>query len=296
MGHRSRSDSSDDEPFTPPEAAWPTERHPSWARAVIRGAVVAGVLALGVTRRASATPPAEPSGTRPLEVVVRGEKAPPPPKEPSMAGSVIREDRLRAPGLSAGDVLRTQPGVAVANTGGYGALSTASIRGATAAQTPVYLGGVRLNDDVGGTADLSLVPLWMLDRVEIYRSGAPLEADQLGIGGAIFFEPRFPRKPEAAVGATAGSFGERAISAMSGLATSAPRCSSAVATRAHGTTTNSSTIAGPASIRRTTARSHARTPTHGRRTSGGSAARTSVSTARSACSRTMSSARRVSPG
>src|SRR5262245_40523096 len=98
---------------------------------------------------------------------VRGESLATPPKEPSMAGSVIREERLRAPGLEASDVLRTQPGVAVLDTGGYGSLSTASIRGATAAETPVYLAGVRLNDDVGGTADLSLVPLWMVHRVEI---------------------------------------------------------------------------------------------------------------------------------
>ena len=35
-----------------------------------------------------------------------------------------------------------------------GAPATAAIRGATAEDTPVYLAGVRLNDDVGGTADL----------------------------------------------------------------------------------------------------------------------------------------------
>jgi iron complex outermembrane receptor protein len=126
-----------------------------------------------------------------------------------VAGSVVPAERLRAPGLDAADVLRGQPGVSVVETGGYGAMSTASVRGATAAQTPVYLGGVRLNDDVGGTADLSLVPLWLIHRVEIYRSNAPVEADQLGIGGAIFFEPRRPGKPEAGAGALLGSFGHR---------------------------------------------------------------------------------------
>jgi iron complex outermembrane receptor protein len=113
-------------------------------------------------------------------------------------------------------VLRTQPGVAVSDTGGYGALSTATIRGATAAQTPVYLAGVRLNDDVGGWADLSLVPLWLLHRVEIYRSNAPLEADQLGIGGAIFFEPKRPRGVEGSVGEMLGSFGARSAWAHGG--------------------------------------------------------------------------------
>ncbi len=147
----------------------------------------------------------------PPEVEIVGDAPSAPSKNPGVAGSVIREERLRSPGLDAGDVLRTQPGIAVTETGGHGALSTASIRGATSAETPVYLAGVRLNDDVGGTADLSLVPLWLLHRVEIYRSHAPAEADRLGIGGAIFFEPRRPRRTEGAVGAMAGSFGARGL-------------------------------------------------------------------------------------
>ena len=65
----------------------------------------------------------------------------------------------------------------------------------TAAETPVYLAGVRINDDVAGAADLSTLPLWLIDRVEIYRGNAPLEADRFGIGGAIFFEPLRPREP-----------------------------------------------------------------------------------------------------
>ena len=122
---------------------------------------------------------------------------------------IPRED-LEGPGLRAGDVLRRQPGVAIVDSGGYGALSTATIRGATSAQTPVYLAGIRLNDDVAGTADLSLVPLWMIDRIEVYRGHAPLEADRLGVAGAIFFEPRRPISNEAAAGGMLGSFGSEA--------------------------------------------------------------------------------------
>lgn len=152
-----------------------------------------------------------------IEVVAPGDEGVPPPKDRAVAGSVVREERLKAPGLQAADVLRTQPGVAVAETGGYGELSTASIRGATAAQTPVYLAGVRLNDDAGGTTDLSMVPLWLLHSVEIYRSNAPLEADELGIGGAIFFEPRIPKKTEAGAGALVGSFGDRGVWGFGGF-------------------------------------------------------------------------------
>lgn len=139
------------------------------------------------------------------------------PRDPDGASSVVREDRLESAGTTAADVLRAQPGVAVRETGGYGSLSTASIRGATAAQTPVYLAGIRLNDDLGGTADLSLVPVWLLRRVEIYRSGAPEESDRLGLGGAIFFEPRRPDGWDARGGLMVGSFGAAASYLRAGV-------------------------------------------------------------------------------
>lgn len=148
----------------------------------------------------------------PEQVVVKGQRvrAPLPAKDRSVAASVVPEQRLRAAGMTAPEALRSEPGVTVVQTGAVGSLATVSIRGATSAQTPVYLGAIRLNDDVGGTADLSLVPLWLLQRVEVYRGNAPLEADRLGIGGAIFFEPRRPSKTEAGVGLLGGSFGTKA--------------------------------------------------------------------------------------
>ena len=130
-------------------------------------------------------------------------------RDASVAGSTVRRSDLERPGLDAADALRTEVGAAVTETGGLGAAATASIRGATSAQTPVYLGGVRLNDDVAGAADLSTLPLWLIDRVEIYRGNAPFEADRYGIGGAIFFEPLRPRDLRAAFGASGGSYGSR---------------------------------------------------------------------------------------
>lgn len=131
-------------------------------------------------------------------------------REPFVASSRVTRERLAAPGVRVPDVLRSEAGVQIAEAGGLGAPATASIRGATAAQTPVYLGGVRLNDQVGGIADLSTIPLWLVERVDVYRGNAPFEADELGIGGALFFEPRRPKQNEAAAGVTLGSFGTRA--------------------------------------------------------------------------------------
>ncbi len=153
--------------------------------------------------------PAAANAAEPVTITVVGEARPQSeiPTEPFVATSRIRRERLEAPALRAADVLRSEAGVQIAETGGLGAPATASIRGASAAQTPVYLGGVRLNDQVGGVVDLSTIPLWLIERVDLYRGNAPSDADELGIGGAIFFEPRRPRAPEVAAGATLGSFG-----------------------------------------------------------------------------------------
>ncbi len=148
----------------------------------------------------------------PVTITVQGDARPPGelPNEPFVATSRVKRERLEGPGLRAPEVLRSEAGVQISEAGGLGAPASASIRGATAAQTPVYLAGVRLNDQVGGVADLSTIPLWLIDHVDVYRGNAPLEADLLGIGGAIFFEPKQPRRAEAAAGATLGSFGTRA--------------------------------------------------------------------------------------
>jgi vitamin B12 transporter len=177
---------------------------------------VSGFILAAASGRAAAQDAVQPETP---EVTIHGESIERPPKDSGVAGSVIRGESLHGAGLRASEALRNQPGVQVVETGGLGAPATASLRGATAADTPVYLAGIRLNDDVGGTADLSLVPLWLIDRVEIYRGNAPIEADRLGPGGAIFFEPRLPQRTTAGVGGMLGSFGAKNGFAYAGLKT-----------------------------------------------------------------------------
>jgi iron complex outermembrane receptor protein len=147
----------------------------------------------------------------PPTVVVQGDRPQPgaPPKAPHVSGSVIGRERLEQPGLTAAEALRDQPGVQIAELGGFGAPATATLRGATASQTPVYLGGVRINDEVGGAANLSDIPLFLIDRVEVYRSHPPLLRGEPGIGGALFFEPRSPEQRDTRLGGLAGSYGSR---------------------------------------------------------------------------------------
>jgi iron complex outermembrane receptor protein len=169
-----------------------------------RRALVAGLLSVTAWQR-------EVVADEPVTITVQGDARPQGeiPAEPYLSTSRVRRERLTAPALKASDVLRSEAGVQISESGGLGAPATAAIRGATAAQTPVYLGMVRLNDLVGGVADLSTLPLWLVDHVDVYRGNAPFEADELGIAGAIVLEPRRPRRSEAAAGATVGSFGTR---------------------------------------------------------------------------------------
>jgi iron complex outermembrane receptor protein len=196
-----------------------------WVERISLGAVAVGILP-------SAARASEPSGSgTPADtasdanasadnVVVRGLPGDPlrAPKDPTVAGAVLSRDETASPGVRPAELLRTQLGIQVSESGGAAAPATASVRGATAAQLPVYLAGVSLNEDVAGTADLSRIPLWLVNRVEVYRGGAPIEADRLGIGGAIFFEPRWPRRSEAGAGVTLGSFGTRETWAFASVA------------------------------------------------------------------------------
>jgi vitamin B12 transporter len=149
-------------------------------------------------------------GDEPLEVRVHGDPAASRAAsgDRTAASFVIRREEIRSPGAGVADALARVPGVQVSRSGAGSELATAAIRGATAAQTPIYLAGIRLNDDVTGTADLSTVPLHSLDRIEVYRGNAPLQADRLGIGGAVFLEPTLPRLSRVGIGAGLGSFGE----------------------------------------------------------------------------------------
>ncbi len=163
-----------------------------------------------VVLAASSCWPALASAEPASEVVVAGHQPTRPAREHTLAATRVNTEELSHPGATAASVLSHVPGVQVSESGGASDLATASVRGATSAQTPVYLAGIRLNDDVTGTADLSLIPLWMLGRAEVYRGNAPADAERMGIGGALYFEPRVPRSNRVSAGGAIGSFGEHA--------------------------------------------------------------------------------------
>lgn len=184
---------------------------------VARRSILAAVIAAAVSTSSAASaddadpPEKQASEETPIDVSVEGSTVPRGARDPDVASYVARGEALRRPGAAAVDVIAASPGVQAARTGAGSDLATVSIRGAPSAQLPVYLAGVRLNDDITGGADLSTVPLFVLDRAEVYRGNAPADADRLGIGGAVFFEPKLPRGSRVGASFGAGSFGELSV-------------------------------------------------------------------------------------
>jgi len=147
------------------------------------------------------------AAAEPTDVFVEGDKTRA-ARDRSAASFVLREDELALPGASTAEALSRSPGVQVTRSGASPDLATAQVRGASSAQTPVYLAGIRLNDEITGIADLSTVPLSLLGRVEVYRGVVPLWADRSAIGGAVVLEPRLPDRTRISGLLGAGSFGE----------------------------------------------------------------------------------------
>jgi vitamin B12 transporter len=182
---------------------WPgrfSRRRLAWS---LRALVAAGVVEPAVA-------------DEPLEVDVRGELLPRAGDE-SLPSIVVGGEALESPGAGLLDLLRSLPSVAVARTGGNFDLATVSMRGGTSAQTPVFFGPIRLNDELTGTADLSLVPPLLLRRVEVYRGHSPIHLGASGLTGAIVLQPDVSTSPEAQLTLTLGSFGARTLTASGGV-------------------------------------------------------------------------------
>uniref|UniRef100_A0A832I7N2 TonB-dependent receptor n=1 Tax=Eiseniibacteriota bacterium TaxID=2212470 RepID=A0A832I7N2_UNCEI len=83
------------------------------------------------------------------------------------------------------DLLADAVGVRVTQYGGLGAFATVSLRGAPPGQVSIYLDGTPLNSAAQGVVNLSDLPFSPIERVEVYRGGAPLALGPALPGGAI---------------------------------------------------------------------------------------------------------------
>lgn len=177
-------------------------------------------LLIGRSARADDAPP--------IQVEIKGTLLPA-SEDPTRASTVLGPRDLNRPGASTADALQGVPGAHVERTGGSAELATVTLRGASSAETPVYLGSIPLNDELTGTADLSTVPPFFLSRAEVFRGHGPIELEREGLSGAIVLTPAIPSGTRAGLSAGAGSFGERFASGL--LAVGGPTIASAAFVR-----------------------------------------------------------------
>ncbi|OHD21944.1 MAG: hypothetical protein A2064_05080 [Spirochaetes bacterium GWB1_66_5] len=98
--------------------------------------------------------------------------------------TVVSGDEL-AGALSAAEALEGAAGVSVSENGTAGSVQSLSIRGSTAAQVLVLVDGIRLNDGRQGGADLSVLPVGNIERIEIVRGGSSALYGADAMGGVV---------------------------------------------------------------------------------------------------------------
>jgi vitamin B12 transporter len=116
-------------------------------------------LAQGIARDTARTAPVVVTATR---SALTAERTP-------SSVSVITGEQLRHQGItSAADALRQVPGLALAQTGSYGASTSLFIRGGESKYTKVLVDGIPVNE-AGGAFDFSSLTTDNIDRIEIVR-------------------------------------------------------------------------------------------------------------------------------
>ncbi len=94
-------------------------------------------------------------------------------------------------------------------TYGQGSTATVSFRGTAASHTQVQWNGVNINNPMLGQVDFSLIPVWFVDKTELYHGGSSLQDGSGALGGEVSIGslPRWGEKLYGALMQTAGSFG-----------------------------------------------------------------------------------------
>jgi vitamin B12 transporter len=131
------------------------------------------VLALLCALPSVAAAQAGAAAQEPEEIIVTSSMIPQPRRQIGTAVSVLDSDELQLRGyIDVADALRTQPGIGVSNSGGFGQPTSVRIRGEESYRTTLIIDGVRAGDASGPQVAPhfdSLLTTDDFDRIEVLR-------------------------------------------------------------------------------------------------------------------------------
>jgi vitamin B12 transporter len=122
-------------------------------------------------------------------------------------------ERSQAPDLL--ELLRLQPGIDLARTGGAGQSTALFLRGSNSNHTLVLIDGVRVSPLLSGAYDYAHLPIAEIERIEIVRGPQAAYWGSEAIGGVIHIFTRQPRNWSVRAGA--GTHGTSTVNASAAL-------------------------------------------------------------------------------
>lgn len=99
--------------------------------------------------------------------------------------SVVEVDEKLPMSMDVAGAVETTSGAVVRRLGGLGDFSAVSLRGSSLRQVQVHLDGVPLNPDGASVVNLSELPLFAFERVEVWRGFAPPSLTASAVGGVV---------------------------------------------------------------------------------------------------------------
>ena len=126
--------------------------------------------------------------------------------------TITEEEIERAGSSSLVDLLQRQPGIEISNNGGFGKLSTISLRGTSSNQTVILLDGFRIDSAFSGLTALQNLSLSQIEKIEIVRGASSGLYGADAIGGVIqIFTKNGTNGFKPYVGIGAGSYNTKSI-------------------------------------------------------------------------------------
>lgn len=125
--------------------------------------------------------------------------------------TIIRPEDYRGEQKDLPELLKKVPGLHVREVNGKGQYATVSVRGSTASQVGVFVDGVLTNLGGDAAADISVIPVENVERIEVYRGFIPSRFAGTFMGGVINVVTKKPREANIAAEVGKSSLGGKKV-------------------------------------------------------------------------------------